>query len=148
MADQDGWGALDFHSKVDERGPTVTVIKTTSGNIFGAYTDISWSPVTGGKYVNGKGNSFIFFFKGGSIHKMAWTQGEEVYHDGEWLACFYGGFYIKPNANENADSYTFFDGQNYMWPEGTTISDSDHIADPGSKHFQVVSLETWLVNDE
>ena len=41
-ASRDGWASSTFHSKCDNRGPTVTIVKT--GNyIFGGYTSISWS---------------------------------------------------------------------------------------------------------
>ena len=40
-ASRDGWGASNFHSCCDNKGPTVTVIK--SGNcIFGGYTEHEW----------------------------------------------------------------------------------------------------------
>ena len=40
-ASRDGWGASNFHSCCDNKGPTVTVVK--SGNyIFGGFTDQSW----------------------------------------------------------------------------------------------------------
>jgi len=40
-ASRDGWAAANFHSCCDNKGPTVTVIK--SGNyIFGGYTEQHW----------------------------------------------------------------------------------------------------------
>ena len=40
-ASRDGWTASNFHSRCDNKGPTVTVIK--SGNyIFGGYTEQAW----------------------------------------------------------------------------------------------------------
>ena len=40
-ASRDGWGASNFHSCCDNKGPTVTVVK--SGNyIFGGYTEHEW----------------------------------------------------------------------------------------------------------
>ena len=40
-ASRNGWAASNFHSCWDNKGPTVTVVK--SGNfIFGGYTDQSW----------------------------------------------------------------------------------------------------------
>ena len=46
-AKTDGWAASTFHSNCDGRGPTVTIIKV-SDDIFGGYTDVSWS---GGKHI-------------------------------------------------------------------------------------------------
>ena len=41
-AKTDGWAASKFHSNCDGKGPTVTIIKVNN-NIFGGYTDVSWS---------------------------------------------------------------------------------------------------------
>ena len=41
-ASRDGWESVDFHAHCDNKGPTVTVVK--SGNyIFGGYTELSWN---------------------------------------------------------------------------------------------------------
>ena len=40
-ASRDGFATQTFHSKCDNKGPTVTVIKS-GANIFGGFTEISW----------------------------------------------------------------------------------------------------------
>ena len=40
-ASSHGWGGSTFHSRCDNRGPTVTIIRA-HGYIFGGYTDYSW----------------------------------------------------------------------------------------------------------
>ena len=41
-ASRDGWESINFHAHCDNKGPTVTVVK--SGNyIFGGYTEQSWN---------------------------------------------------------------------------------------------------------
>ena len=40
-ASRDGFAALAFHSKCDNKGPTVTVV-TSGGNIFGGFTGNAW----------------------------------------------------------------------------------------------------------
>ena len=39
---RDGWTAPDFHRCCDGKSPTITSVKTTSGYIFGGYTDQAW----------------------------------------------------------------------------------------------------------
>lgn len=39
---RDGFGAKDFHKKCDFKANTLTIIKSTNGNIFGGYTDAQW----------------------------------------------------------------------------------------------------------
>ena len=40
-ASRDGFAAQTFHSKCDNKGPTVTIVKS-GNNIFGGFTEISW----------------------------------------------------------------------------------------------------------
>ena len=47
----------DFHKKCDNKGPTVTLIKSEEEYIFGGYTSISWS---NGYDICLDNNSFIF----------------------------------------------------------------------------------------
>jgi hypothetical protein len=41
-ATEHGFAIDKFHSLCDEKGPTLSLIKTVSGNIFGGYTTMSW----------------------------------------------------------------------------------------------------------
>jgi hypothetical protein len=42
-ASQDGWNVSDFHGKCDDKGATVTIVKTSEGYVFGGYNDQSWA---------------------------------------------------------------------------------------------------------
>ena len=37
-----GWSSGNWHPRVDNRGPTLTVIRTSKGYIFGGYTEQNW----------------------------------------------------------------------------------------------------------
>ena len=41
-ASRDGFAAATFHSKCDNKGPTVTIVKS-GNNIFGGFTEVSWA---------------------------------------------------------------------------------------------------------
>ena len=41
-ASRNGWAASNFHSCCDRKGPTVTVIRSSNGYIFGGYTEQHW----------------------------------------------------------------------------------------------------------
>jgi len=43
VASMDGDGSIDFHEKCNGKGPTVVIVKTTTGKVFGGYTSVSWS---------------------------------------------------------------------------------------------------------
>lgn len=42
-ATKDGWNTSNFHQKSDNQGPTLTVIRTTQGKVFGGFTKCSWN---------------------------------------------------------------------------------------------------------
>ena len=56
-----GFKGKNFHSCCDNKGPTLTLVKTEKGEIFGAFTDIPWQ--SHGEYKNGNCNTFIFSLK-------------------------------------------------------------------------------------
>jgi hypothetical protein len=39
---RDGWNAKIIHSKIDDHGPTITIIKTRKGKIFGGFASVPW----------------------------------------------------------------------------------------------------------
>lgn len=45
---RDGWNYRDFHQRCDNKGPTVTLFKTSTGKRCGGYAGVSWD--TCGKY--------------------------------------------------------------------------------------------------
>ena len=46
-ASVDGWAASTFHSRCDNKGPTVTIIRVGGKYIFGGYTSLSWGKWSG-----------------------------------------------------------------------------------------------------
>jgi len=42
IASRDGDSGTDFHEACDDKGPTIVICETTTGNIFGGYTDKNW----------------------------------------------------------------------------------------------------------
>ena len=45
-ATRDGFSAQNFHTKCDGLSNTLTIIKTTNGNIFGAFAEQAWTNST------------------------------------------------------------------------------------------------------
>ena len=56
-ATSNGFGAAQFHAFCDNKGATLTLIKTTGGHTFGGYTTISWD--SSGTWKNDT-QSFLF----------------------------------------------------------------------------------------
>ena len=49
---RDGTTAAAFHRHCDRKGPTLTLIKDTDGNVFGGYTAVEWGSAADGTYLN------------------------------------------------------------------------------------------------
>jgi len=43
-----GWEPSKFHELCDEKGPTITVMKSKAGRVFGGFAMQSWDSKTGG----------------------------------------------------------------------------------------------------
>jgi len=57
QASKDGASVSTFHSRCDSKGPSVVIVETKSGNLFGGYTSTSWSGSGGYSYSTG---AFLF----------------------------------------------------------------------------------------
>lgn len=103
----DGFSAENFHNKCDNKGKTLTVIKSDSGNVFGGYTDIPWDSPSSSKKIKKNGNSFVFSLRDdNSIVKLQNMGNEEVVHDKKRHVCFRYAIYVKNNCNKNSKSST------------------------------------------
>ena len=54
---RDGKDSQSFHSKCNNKGPTITIIETTDGHIVGGYSNVSWS--SSGSYTAAE-KAFLF----------------------------------------------------------------------------------------
>eukprot|EP01084_Bolivina_argentea_P030187 55972_1 len=61
-ASENGFKAKDFHNQCDNYGSTITIIKSNFGNIFGGYTNISW---TSSRWISSASdlNAFLFLIR-------------------------------------------------------------------------------------
>ena len=52
-----GFRAVDFHSRCDNKGATITIVRTSTGNIFGGYASLPWG---GGSSYTNDSKAFLF----------------------------------------------------------------------------------------
>lgn len=117
VASRDGDAASRFHSACDNQGPTVVIVETTTGAVFGGYTDISWTKSTGYKPST---NSFLFRLQPSmKQYKIQSAKtAKAVYHHANYGPTFGEGhdFYIKDFPFSNKLSYTK-GGNTYIFPK-------------------------------
>jgi len=145
-ASQDGWDVFNFHQKCDHQGPTVTIVLTTDGRIFGGYSDKAWSSSSNTSMSSHV--SFLFALSPDTIYIPLSGKGNlwAVYHSESYGPTFGDGYqlHISSNANTNDDSYS-----NFLALEKTTYALPDGITDPyflaGTRNFQIDNYEVFSV---
>jgi len=116
-ASQDGFEASKFHTNCDKKTNTLTVIKSTNGNIFGGYTEQTWNHT--GDY-KADPNSFIFSLINmlNEPIKMKCSQNHGIYCNSSYGPTFGGGhdLHIADRSNTNTSSYSNL-GHSYSHPD-------------------------------
>ena len=75
---ENGTKSSDFHKYCDNKGPTLTLIKTTKDKIFGGFTPLNWSN-DGGYKTDLKNQTFIFSLNLKKKYNMIKKDGKGIY---------------------------------------------------------------------
>jgi hypothetical protein len=141
-ASRDGFEGSSFHSKCDNKPNTLTIIKSTNGNVFGGFTEQSWDYDNWYKH---DPNSFIFSLI--NIHnkpikiKRSKNQSICCYSDyGPSFGAY--DFYIANKSNTNRESYSNL-GDSFTHPEYAFGSEEAKSFLAGSYNFQVSEIEVY-----
>jgi len=139
-ASRDGFEGADFHAKCDDKPNTFILIKSEYGNVFGGYTEQSWSG-TGHKKDQ---NAFLFSLinKLGRQLKIKWS-GKETIGRKDTLGPIFGGpgFYdliIRSKTNCSSDL-----GYSFIHPDYALGTNEAKTLLAGSDHFQVSEIEVY-----
>lgn len=139
---KDGFTANQFHTKCNNKGPTVVLIKSSLGKVFGAFTDKDWT--SNNNYQN-TSNSFLFSIdKKGKYPLKAGSESNAMYCYSSYGPTFGGGhdFYICDNCNTNTSSYSNFP-YSYTCTEYVNNGSSNWLA--GAYNFKVEEIEVFTV---
>ncbi len=152
---RDGFTAQAFHSRCDNKGPTLTIIQSTDGQVFGGYTTASWAypvnqagqPADKGDYAEDSPAAFVYSLtRGIKIYKQKpGSKGklESIYRSESFGPTFGSGheIYICDKCNTNAYNSSLV-GKTYgNFPEGFDCR--THLV--GSFNFTVKEIEVYAV---
>ena len=106
----DGFSATNFHSKCDGQSNTLTIIKSTNGNVFGGFTTKPWSQ--NGVWINDP-DAFIFSLINSKKTPMKFyckLAQNAIYCRADYGPTFGGGhdIHICDNSNTTQSSYSYF----------------------------------------
>ena len=145
-----GFRMADCHRCVDGQGPTLVLVRTTSGSVFGGYAGGSWA--SSGGYVNAGGRSFLFSLEepgNGVPVGVAFTCHDPRYE----MSCnandlaFGGGhdLFICNQCKRNNSSYNNF-GNSYGPQQG--FREGTHFLVQEGYRFTVADFEVWSVSEQ
>jgi len=122
IASMDGDDASEFHSLCDDQGPTLVVVETRSGLIFGGYADVSWSSDLGKETSS---TAFLFQIRPAMLSFGLNNNPQFAFiHNSNYGPTFGGGFdlHISSGAMNNTDSesnkYSYAMSSNYQLNNG------------------------------
>ncbi|KAK3748598.1 hypothetical protein QZH41_005225 [Actinostola sp. cb2023] len=118
-SNKDGWSAATFHSKCNNKGPTITIIKVKD-YIFGGYSDKDWRSQN--VYMSSS-NAFLFSFKNHDNLKPFKAKVKKIHYAlcGGYLPTFGAGhdIHIANNAGSNTNSYSNLFNSYIQWTLGS-----------------------------
>ncbi|CDW81360.1 tldc domain-containing protein [Stylonychia lemnae] len=144
-ATRDGFKAQDFHSSCDNKGPTISFIKSQHNQIFGGYTSLSWMSPNSVAF-HKDNDSFLFNLTKNTMHKQYQKIDYGIKHDKNYLMAFgYGDIMISYDCDINSQSVCDLGGT-YMPPKDATylqLSARNHLS--GSYNYKVTEIEVYQV---
>ena len=142
---RDGSKSNDFHSKCDNKGPTICLYKNEKGNIFGGYASISWG--SDNKHHSAP-ESFIFTLE--NIHQTNPTkfpsknQNEDVSHYSDCGPEFFGDIYIKKDFNNVDTTSSFPSSYEDILGKGKSVFTGEF--DNNKDSFKVKEIEVFKLS--
>ena len=134
-ATRDGGTGINFHKYCDYKGPTLTLIKTTSGYIFGGYTTLSWELKGDWNYKSDDKNAFIFSINNNRKYSII-DKSIVIYNRYDYGPVFgYNDIYVKEDflvSNKNECHYNSY----YLASPGQLA---------GGNYFQIKELEVYTL---
>ncbi len=146
-ATRDGFSAKNFHTKCDGSANTLTIIKSTNGNIFGGFTEKAWD-LTSGYYDDQKAFIFSLVNKENKPFKvMCGIGGSAIYcnsSDGPRFGNSQGhDIAIVSDSNVNQRSWSTF-GSSYKHADYQCGTEKAKSILAGSYNFQTLEIEVFV----
>jgi hypothetical protein len=142
-----GFQASTFHQRCDNQGPTLVLVKSANGHIFGGVNFIPWTSVTAGSYASSN-NNFLFALKDGhhrhdpALFRITQNSNAQcaVYNNPGYGPTFGSGFDMRicDNPNSTTSSYSNL-GNTYTGPGASQST----LA--GENQFLVADYEVFAI---
>ena len=142
-ATRDGFEIRTFHRLCDNQGPTMVIIRSTGGYLFGGYAAQSWN--SNGNYIKAQG-SFLFLLtnaNGNQPTKFLCKHNDYALYGGEDFGPTFGKNHdlkISDCSNTNNDSYCNLGG---TYPNTFLLG---AMTFTGTNNFQMTEIEVFKLS--
>jgi hypothetical protein len=113
-----------FHAKCDKKGPTLTLLKSEHGKVFGGFTSVSWRSPSKPTCVKDP-RAFIFSLDKQERFDIKHVNGSAVVHFKEYMPVFgrdtLRDIFIQRNESRKPNNNTHDLGSNYRLPRSMVI---------------------------
>eukprot|EP01080_Neovahlkampfia_damariscottae_P003563 gene3563-6298_t len=135
----DGFTALQFHAKCNNAGPTIIIIKTTTGEIIGGYTEQSWGS---GNVYRYDSESFLFSLTQRKKLKVI-NQSQAIYCQ-SGILCKFGSQDLLIANNCNSTNCTSKIGSAFedVTGKGINSTEANHYLAKAAT-FKVAEIEVY-----
>eukprot|EP00475_Leptophrys_vorax_P020232 TRINITY_DN27687_c0_g1_i7.p1 TRINITY_DN27687_c0_g1~~TRINITY_DN27687_c0_g1_i7.p1 ORF type:complete len:455 (+),score=89.28 TRINITY_DN27687_c0_g1_i7:165-1367(+) len=138
-ASRDGFTSSNFHSRCDNQGATLTVIRSTTAHVFGGYASRPWD--SSNRSYNAEG-SWLFTLTQLPAAKFPSKQGNQQHmHPHSTYGPIFGqghDLLVYNNSNSNQSSYSNLNGSSYE-----NLGRDPETALNGTRHFQTAEIEVF-----
>jgi len=143
---RDGFAASTFHSLCDNKGSTLTVVKTTTGYIAGGYASVSWASI--GNYIVDS-NTFLYTLINPSNMPMKLAVTIPMYalfNYASYGPTFGGGHDLRISDASNTNTMSYSNFHSYSNPNGNSGYAGGSFM-LGASSFQVAEVEVFVVKE-
>jgi hypothetical protein len=142
-ATRDGFECSTFHRLCDNQGPTMVIIRSTGGYLFGGYASQPWKSIEG--YVNAQ-NSFLYLLtnaNGNQPTKFLYNNNGSGFDDNSGYGPTFGGghdLHISDKSNANNSSSC---NVGYSYPNTLGLGQGTFT---GAYNFQTIEIEVFKLS--
>jgi hypothetical protein len=103
----DGFASSAFHSKCDNKGPTLVIVRSEFNKVFGGFASVSWQSSSSNSGYQSDDHSILFSFDLKKVFPLKpEKKGNALYFNSSYGPIFGSGgdLYISSNCNNNTSS--------------------------------------------
>ena len=139
---RDGFTAQAFHSKCDNKSPTISFIQSDQNKIFGGYTQQTWE---GNGVYKPDDKAFLFSFTNNEKYPIKIP--EQAIYPHSTHSVIYGGgcdIAIYDNCNTSNNNYSKFP-TDYSCSKYPSITEESKTYLAGAYYFKVIEIEVFTL---